>query len=196
MPDMQRDPTVINAAAPFGPRAVFSDIYPLNEFYAARNTPLPAIGHVQANEIPEPYRSLLVHNSDMTSKLQAFHKDAIHIQPLARHNTDNEYFREVVLVLEKAQKPVEFGAIKIILDLFSNDAQQEILKAHRPLGQVLTEYKIAFSSRPRAFLRVTADSFIQASLNLEGEAFLYGRRNTLVDAWDRPLAEIVVILPP
>jgi hypothetical protein len=25
---------------------------------------------------------------------------------------------------------------------------------------------------------------------------LYGRRNTLVDAWDRPLAEIVEILPP
>lgn len=193
---MQPDPTVINAAAPFGPRAVFSDVYPLNEFYAARSTPMPAIGHVEASEIPEPYHSLLVHKSDMTSKLQAFHKDTIKIQKLARHTTDNEYFREVVLVLEKSQKPVEFGAIKIILDLFSNEAQQQILKEHRPLGQILAEYKIAFSSRPRAYLRIAADGFIQNALKLSGEKFLYGRRNTLMDAWERPLAEIVEILPP
>jgi chorismate-pyruvate lyase len=193
---IQRGQTVINPSAPFGPRAVYSEFYPLNEFYAARNTPLPAIGQINANNIPEPYKSLLVHKSDMTSRLEAFHKSKIHIQPLARHTTDNEYFREVVLVLEPSLKPVEFGAIKIILDLFPNEAQQEILNEHRPLGQILTQHKIGFASKPRSYLRVAADSFIQSALNLNAEAFLYGRRNTLVDAWDRPLAEIVEILPP
>ncbi|MGZ4963695.1 MAG: hypothetical protein ACXWBP_08395 [Limisphaerales bacterium] len=193
---IQSEQNVARPDAPFGPRAVFSDVYPLNEFYAARNTPLPTISHVQATEIPEPYKSLLVHKTDMTSKLEAFHKGKIHIQPLARHTTDNEYFREVVLVLEHVVKPVEFGAIKIILDLFSNEAQQEILEERRPLGQILMHHKIAFSSRPRAYLRIASDDFIQTSLNLDAGAFLYGRRNTLVDAWDRPLAEIVEILPP
>lgn len=193
---MARDQHVIDQSEPFGPRAVFSDFYPLNEFYAARRTPMPPIGHVPANEVPEPYKSLLAHNTDMTSKLEAFHGGKIHIQPLARHASDNEYFREVVLVLDHSSKPVEFGAIKIILDLFPNEAQEQILKERHPLGQILNEFKIAFSSRPRAFLRVAADAFIQNALNLQGEAFLYGRRNTLVDAWDRPLAEIVEILPP
>jgi len=192
---MQREQNVASPDAPFGPRAVFSDVYPLNEFYAARHTPLPVISHIQATEIPEPYKSLLVHQTDMTSKLEAFHKSKIHIQPLARHTTDNEYFREVVLVLERSPKPVEFGAIKIILDLFPNEAQQEILSERSPLGQILTKHKIAFSSRPRAYLRISADRFIQSALNLDTEAFLYGRRNTLIDAWDRPLAEIVEILP-
>jgi chorismate-pyruvate lyase len=193
---MRSEQNVANPDAPFGPRAAFSDVYPLNEFYAARSTPLPVISHVQATEIPEPYKSLLVHGTDMTSKLEAFHKSKIHIQPLARHTTDNEYFREVVLVPEHSPKPVEFGAIKIILDLFPNEAQQEILNERRPLGQILTQHKIAFSSRPRAYLRVASDHFIQTALSLDAEAFLYGRRNTLVDAWDRPLAEIVEILPP
>jgi chorismate-pyruvate lyase len=193
---IRSEQNLANPDAPFGPRAVFSDVYPLNEFYAARSTALPVIGHVDANEIPEPYHSLLVHSSDMTSKLEAFHKGKIHINPLARHNTDNEYFREVVLVLEQSSKVVEFGAIKIILTLFPNEAQQEILEERRPLGKILTHHKIAFSSKPRAFLRIAADSFIQSALNLDGEAFLYGRRNTLVDTWDRPLAEIVEILPP
>jgi chorismate-pyruvate lyase len=193
---IRREQNVVNPDAPFGPRAVFSDVYPLNEFYAARNMPLPVMGEVHAGDIPEPYKSLLVHKTDMTSKLEAFHKSKIHIEPLARHNTDNEYFREVVLVLEGSHTPVEFGAIKIILDLFPNEAQQEILKERRPLGQILTQHKITFASKPRAYLRVAADSFIQTALNLETEAFLYGRRNTLVDGWDRPLAEIVEILPP
>lgn len=193
---MQREQQVADPAAPFGPRAVFSDFYPLNEFYAARKTSMPSIGKLQANEIPQPYKSLLVHNTDMTSKLEAFHKSKIHIKPFARHNTDNEYFREVVLVLEGSLKPVEFGAIKIILDLFPNEARQEILNERRPLGQILTEFKITFSSRPRAFLSVAVDDFIRTALNLSAEVFLYGRRNTLVDAWDRPLAEIVEILPP
>ncbi|MDB6058140.1 MAG: hypothetical protein JWO95_1984 [Verrucomicrobiales bacterium] len=193
---MRREQNVANPDAPFGPRAVFADNYPLDEFYAARNTPLPVIGRIEAGEIPEPYHSLLVHNADMTSKLESFHKGKIHIKPLARHTTDNEYFREVVLLAEHSLKPVEFGAIKIILDLFPNEAQQEILEERRPLGKILTHHNIAFSSKPRAYLRVVADSFIQSALKLDGEAFLYGRRNTLVDAWDRPLAEIVEILPP
>lgn len=189
-------PKVATPAEPFGPRAVFSDVYPLNEFYAARNTPLPVIAEIPASDVPEPYKSLLVHKTDMTSKLEAFHKGKIHIQPIARHTTDNEYFREVTLVLDHTLKPVEFGAIKIILDLFPNEAQREILKEERPLGKILTEHKIAFASKPRAFLQIAADAFIQSSLVLDAEATLYGRRNTLVDAWDRPLAEIVEILPP
>jgi hypothetical protein len=192
----QPEQNVANPAAPFGPRAVFSDVYPLNEFYAARNTPLPVIAEIPPSDVPEPYKSLLVHKTDMTSKLEAIYKSKIHIQPIARHTTDNEYFREVTLVLENSLKPVEFGAIKIILDLFPNEAQQEILKERRPLGKILTDYKIAFASKPRAFLQIAADSFIQSSLVLDSEMTLYGRRNTLVDAWDRPLAEIVEILPP
>jgi chorismate-pyruvate lyase len=190
------DQNVATPAAPFGPRAVFSDFYPLNEFYAARNAPMPVIAEIPASQVPEPYRSLLAHNTDMTSKLEAFHRSKIHIQPIARHATDNEYFREVTLVLDGSLKPVEFGAIKIILDLFPNEAQREILKEQRPLGKILTEHKIGFGSKPRAFLQIASDSFIQSALVLDSEKILYGRRNTLVDAWDRPLAEIVEILPP
>ena len=181
---------------PFAPRPDFSDVYPLDEFYAARNLPLPAIGHLEADEMPEPYRSLLVHDNDMTSTLEKFHKKKIHIQVLARHTTDNEYFREVVVVLDHSLKPVEFGAIKIILDLFPDEARREILAERKPLGRILAEHKINFASRPRGYLRVATDKFMDEALNLRGVKSLYGRRNTLVDAWDRPLAEIVEILPP
>lgn len=88
------------------------------------------------------------------------------------------------------------GAIKIALALFPLEARQEILREQQPLGRILGAFGIVFASRPRAFLRMAPDDFIRRALDLKGRQFLYGRRNTLLDAWERPLAEIVEILPP
>ena len=195
MPDMRNSGTKTEAA-PFAARAVYAETYPLDEFYRERGDKLPAIGRVEPDEIPEPYKSLLVHDGDMTSRLESFHGEKIHIQLLARHTHENEYYREVVLTLNGIKKPVEFGAIKIILDLFPLEAQKEILKEHRPLGFILKHFNIAHSSRPKSFLTVASDDFINHALKLDSPHSLYGRRNTLVDPWDRPLAEIVEILPP
>lgn len=195
MPDM-RNPGANSEAGAFAARAVFAETYPLDEFYRERGEILPAIGRVNPDEIPEPYKSLLVHDGDMTSRLENFHGEQIHIQLLARHMHDNEYYREVVLTLNGLKKPVEFGAIKIILDLFPLEAQKEILKEHLPLGHILKTFNIAHSNRPKFFLTVSSDDFINRALKLNGTHSLYGRRNTLVDPWDRPLAEIVEILPP
>jgi hypothetical protein len=184
------------APTPFAPRTVYSEAYPLDDFYAARRMAMPAITAVGPDEVPEPQRSLLVHDKDMTSRLEAFHKRKIHVRVVARRRQGNDYFREVALELDGSLKPVEFGAIKITLGLFPVEAQEEILREERPLGRILHSFGVAFSSRPRAYLRVKADAFIGGALNLAGGPLLFGRRNTLLDAWEQPMAEIVEILPP
>lgn len=178
----------------FPSRPVYSDIYPLDEFYSARGEKLPIIAPIP--EVPvEPYRSLLMHKADMTSTLEKFHGETLHIEPLERHVHENEYFREVVLVLDQSKKRVEFGAIKIVLNLFPAEAQQEILRERQPLGRILNQFKISFTSSPSAYLRVFSDKWIADALQVEMGTHLFGRRNSLLDAWDRPLAEIVEILP-
>jgi chorismate-pyruvate lyase len=151
---------------------------------------------VEAAAVPQPFRTLLVHKTDMTSTLENFYKEKLHVEVLGRHTTGQEYYREVVLRLDQSGRRVEFGAIKILLDLFPHDARQEILREHQPLGRILIESGVEFSSQPRGFVRLIPDDFISRTLALSGPQVLYGRRNTLVDPWDRPLAEIVEILPP
>jgi chorismate-pyruvate lyase len=168
----------------------------LEEFCALRGDAAPVLKRIEPAEMPEPWHSLLVHQSDMTSTLEGFYKEQLHIEVLARHVVENEYFREVALVLDGSGKRVEYGAIKIMLDLFPIEARQEILREQQPLGRILAAFGIDFASRPRAFLRMAPDEFIGRALNLKERQFLYGRRNTLLDAWERPLAEIVEILPP
>ncbi len=157
---------------------------------------LPAIEAVAGEDVPEPYKTLLVHQADMTPTLEKFHGDALHLRVLRRQRRDDFYFREVLLVTDKDEKPVEFGAIKINLALFSSAARKQILEERLPLGHILAEGGVTHASRPKAFLRVPSDAFINSVLGLAGAHTLYGRRNTLWDPQQRSLAEIVEILPP
>ncbi len=171
--------------------------YPLDEFYALAKRELPPIEQVPGESMPEPYRTLLVHQDDMTPTLEKFHSDRIHLKVISRQTRGDFYFREVVLVTERTRAPVEFGAIKINLALFPAAARRHILEEKEPLGTILGQDHIGHSSRPKAYLRLQPDAFIREALQLgEGKLALYGRRNTLFDPQQRALAEIVEILPP
>ncbi len=170
--------------------------YPLDDFYAQAGRPLPRIDVINGDDVPEPARTLLVHDSDMTPTLEKFHAEGVRIEVLSRKERGDMYFREVVLETVSGSKPVEFGAIKINLALFPAAAQKDILAELLPLGRILAKWSLKHSSHPKAYLKVESDDFIRGALKLSKAALLYGRRNTLSDPQGRPLAEIVEILPP
>jgi hypothetical protein len=170
--------------------------YPLDDFYALAKRELPTIDQVDGDDVPAPFHELLVHDSDMTPTLEKFHGERIFLNVISRQTRGDFYFREVILLTQRTRRPVEFGAIKINLALFPPPARRMILEEQEPLGSILADFKIPHTSRPKAFLRVQADSFIKGALQLSGDQVLYGRRNTLFDSQQRALAEIVEILPP
>lgn len=170
--------------------------HPLDEFYSRSGLTLPPLDQVDGEAVPEPYKSLLVHERDMTSTLETFHKTGIHLRVVGREHRGDEYFREVVLALDGSEKPVEFGAIRINLALFADPTRAAILEERYPLGHILKDFAIDYQSRPKAFLRIASDKTINALLGLSGAHLLYGRRNTLQNPAGEPLAEIVEILPP
>lgn len=178
------------------PPPASSVAYPLDALYARHGRPLPPLDAIEGAAIPEPGRTLLVHERDMTSTLEQFHGAGLHLRVLGCEQRGDDYFREVVLELDGTNRPVEFGAIVIHLARFSPAARAAILAGRFPLGHVLREYQVPYLSRPRAFLRVASDPFINGMLDLQGAHVLYGRRNTLLDPAGHSLAEIVEILPP
>jgi chorismate-pyruvate lyase len=179
---------VVPAALPF--------LHPLDEFYAHAGLTLPPIDAIPGSAVPEPYRTLLVHEGDMTPTLEKFHKFAIHLRVIRREQRGNFYYRQVLLVTDGGEKPVEYGAIKIALGLFPAAARNDILSERIPLGTILAKYKIAHLSKPKAYLRVRSDDFINKAFELQKSHTLYGRRNTLSTLDRRSLAEIVEIVPP
>ncbi len=173
-----------------------SEAYPLIDFYSLRNVPMPAVESIAGEDVPEPYKRLLVHQRDMTPTLEAFYGESIHLNLIRRRQREDVYFREVVLVLDESLEPVEFGAIKINLALFASQAREWILKEYLPLGTILKRFSVTHTSRPTAFLKIQSDELMNSALGLSGSQWLYGRRNALRDPQERALAEIVEVLPP
>ena len=174
----------------------FNLLYPLNEFYVESGLTLPSLVRVDGKDIPEPYRSLLVHEKDMTPTLENAYHQNIHLRVLKRQLSGNVISREVVLALDHDGRAVEFGAIRIYLDRLPSQARQLILEGRRPLGNILHTQGIEHISRPVSYVQVATDDAINRALNLTGFHRLYGRRNRLLDSSQQTLAEIIEILPP
>jgi len=170
--------------------------FPLDEFYARSGLALPKLERLAGDQVPEPYRSLLVHENDMTPTLEKFHGADIHLEILNRDRRAEAYFREVVLRLNGSETPVEFGANKISLLLFPARARQLILEERLPLGRILRDCEVTHTTRAKAFFKVDADALIGGVLRVAVGTVLYGRRATIFDPQQRPLSEIVEILPP
>lgn len=172
-------------------------LYPLSDFYAASGSKPPDVEAVDGADMPQPYRRLLVHRNDMTPTLEAFADRRIRLRPLDVHEGEDALYRQVVLITEQGEKPMEFGAIKIYLNRFNADARQQILGCRCPLGTILREHEIPHSSRPTDFFRMRREPVIAAALELDDDVrTLYGRHNVLWNEGDEPLAEVVEVLPP
>jgi len=168
----------------------------LDDFYALAGIPLPPLQSIHGEEVPQPYRDLLVHHNDMTPTLEGFYGHTLYLQVLGRRLQENEYCREVVLRLEHSQAPVEFGANRIQLDKFPDPARRLILEEREPLGHILRDFAVTHTCQPNAFIRVASDHTINEALDLTGAHVLYGRHNRLFDPQGELISEVVEILRP
>ncbi len=170
--------------------------YPLTEFYTHAGLPLPQIEVISGDAVPEPYKSLLVHNNDMTPTLEKFHGSKIHLEILKRDPRASFYYRQVILRLDHDESPAEFGANKVFLGRFPEEAQELILAEQVPLGRILADCGIRHVTEAKSFLRVEPDAIIAEALELETPVPLYGRKAVICDLKHQILSEIVEILPP
>src|SRR5688572_19346809 len=171
-------------------------LQPLAHFRRNGGRALPAFELIAGGDIPQPYRDLLVHHGDMTSRLEAFHGGALELDVLHSEKTDAVYRREVLLRVVPTQLPVEYGAIEIFLDAFDGPLRQRILEGRIPLGGLLNAFKVAYRSEPRAFIKLAPDAGMDALFGIIGAHPLFGRVNLLLTPHDRELARIVEVLRP
>jgi chorismate-pyruvate lyase len=169
-------------------------LYPLTDFYAELSMSPPPVRRIEQDQMPEPYRRLLVHERDMTPTLEAAHGGKLHLRVLRYAERDGLVRRLVALVLDD-ETPVEVGAIKIYLDRLPQAARDLVLKKHVPFGTILQSQGVVHRSRPAGYFQVEVDGLIGEALGADNGAKLYGRRNTLWTAEGEALAEVVEILP-
>jgi chorismate-pyruvate lyase len=169
-------------------------LFPLDFVYARSGVALPDVEIVEPDDIPPPYRSLLVHTTDMTLTLEHHFGGKVALRPLATFTCGPWYFRRVLLAQEYSGRPVEMGAIRIKLGAFTERIRRQILKNDVPLGRLLRDGGVRYESRPKAFLSVTPNSEMMGVFWMREPRILYGRRTEMVHDGAK-IGDIVEVLP-
>ncbi len=177
------------------PELALSWLMPLHFFYERRNLDLPPLEFIEGANMPEPDRSLLVHERDMTPTLAKFHGTPLSLEVLDKEFSDDYLLRLVILRRKDNLMPVECGAIGIHLEMFDPEPRQLIREGFVPLGAVLEQQKIPHYGSPRGYFRVCADEIVAHALGEDVDKMLYGRCNELSFPDGYAFADIVEILP-
>lgn len=167
----------------------------LREAFSRHGLEAPELNAVAAAELPEPYRTLLVHDADMTSTLKRYHGGSLVLKRLHLEQGADALDREVVLCKESSAKPVEYGVIRIMLAPFEPQAREAIVAGEKPLGQILDDFSVAYVSRPSEFFCIPSVPYLDELLADAGVANRYGRVNTLTKPNGELLAKVLEILP-
>ena len=156
---------------------------------------MPDWAPVAAEEIPEPYRSMLVHEDDMTSTLERHYGGRVVLRALSTFTTGSWYFRRVLLVQEYSGRPVEMGAIRIKLNIFPPKLRKHILDNKIPLGRLLRDHRFVYVSHATAFIAITPNPEMMGVFWMREPRVLYGRR-TVISHDGQKIGDIVEVLPP
>jgi hypothetical protein len=168
----------------------------LERCYAKRGLVLPGLERLDEQDVPQPYKRLLVHSSDMTPTLEGFYQQRLGIKVLERELHEQSYEREVLLTVPTRASPVAYGAICIFLKYLPPAARRCVLEEQRPLGNILLGEGVPHLSWPQAFFRVESDRHMRSVLGLQRSCDLYGRRNVLLDGSRHLIADVIEILGP
>jgi len=172
-------------------------LHPLSMMRRARGFLKLDFKKIEPDQVPQPYLQLLVHEGDMTSRLEAFYQESVRVRRLRSSNDGKGYYREVILETDRnPSKPVEYGAIEIQLSLLPENAREAVVEGKMPLGTILNQGGIAYSCSLRGFFQIAPDDSIREAFSLDLPDILYGRSNRIENRMCEAIAQIVEILPP
>jgi chorismate-pyruvate lyase len=172
-----------------------SILYPLDVVYEWSGVLKPHARAVSAYDIPLPYRSLLVHENDMTMTLEQHFGNRIGLRVLSTFFRGGWYYRRVLLVHEYSGRPVQMGAIRMDLSVFTRRVRTQILNNEVPLGRILRDAHVDFRSQPKVYLAVKPNSEMMGVFWMREPRTLFGRQTEVLYRAQH-IGDIVEVLPP
>ncbi|MCS6976722.1 MAG: hypothetical protein NZM31_06880 [Gemmatales bacterium] len=150
---------------------------------------------VPAEQVPEPYHTLLVHDHHMTVTMEAYHGKPVYVRVLQRHRAGSWYARKILLFLVGTERVVQFGIVRINLDVCSREVRRAILEESAPLGRILIRHNILRRIEPLSFFRFQTEGELGRLFRLNQPGETYGRL-ALIHYEDHPAVELLEVPTP
>jgi len=163
-------------------------LFPPNDY-------LRAYEYVAAEDVPEPYRKLLVHEHHMTVTVEAHHGSLVDVRILERRHEGDVYARKILLALQTTGQIVQFGLVRIRFEYCSTEVRDAIVAGNTPLGRVLIEHNVLRRIEPTAYLRIVPGPAMVQWFGLARPQPTYGRL-ALIHCDGQPAVELLEIVRP
>lgn len=148
-----------------------------------------------ASQVPASYQKLLNHSSHMTVTVEEFYSDRVDVQVLRSLTNAEHYCREILLSTQRDSKVVQYGIVKLKLDLISEPARGEILAESKPLGRVLIEREILREVELFDLFQVACGSKLAQFFRVPERTQTYGR-TAIIHCNGEPAIELLEIVAP
>lgn len=156
---------------------------------------LPQCSEVEPEDIPQPYRRLLVHDGHMTVTLEEHHQSPVLVEPYVVHRQGDLYGRLIDLRAKATDTVVMTGILLFNLSICGREVRDLIVGEQVPLGRILIEHKILRRVTTETFLRVSADDPLAKRFGLLEPVAVYGRLATIFYE-GRPAVDLLEIVRP
>lgn len=153
----------------------------------------PTCTPIRGDEMPEPYRSLLVHTHHMTVTVEQFYGDAVDVRVLEVARSGDEYARKILLTLHGSGEVVQLGIVQIDLSQLSDVVRAQIVEQKTPLGRVLIQNNVLRHIQPAGYFRVEPSAELDRLFGRSDRQPTYGRLGVIFTD-GKPAIEVLEIL--
>lgn len=168
----------------------------LTSLFPGEKTLIEAVEHVPGSLVPEPYKSMLVHDRHMTITMEQYHGCAVDVHVLDRTtDADGIYGRKIILTRHGTDIPVQFGIVRFDFQYVTDAVRQEIISEETPLGRVLINHNVLRHIDLGAILKIKAGPGLAEHLKMEPGQTTYGRLATIF-CNKRPAVDLLEISTP
>ena len=154
---------------------------------------IPKAVTVTPEQVPEPYRGLLVHSHHMTVTVEQFYASPVNVKVLKTQLDGNEYSRQILLTLSDTGRVVQFGIVRMDLGLLSPKVREQIVEGRTPLGRVLIENDVLRKVEPMSYVRVRTNATMNGWFAEAESIDTYGRLG-VIHTDGKPAIEVLEIL--
>ncbi len=163
-------------------------LFPTADDFQSYETVLP-------EEVPSPYRELLVHEHHMTVTVEEYHGDKVDVVIYNRRHDGPYYARRIFLALKKSRRIVQYGLVRINLRYCSPEVRAEIIAGQTPLGRILINHDVLRRIEPTGFLRMVPGPELMKAFGLTEPTPTYGRL-AYIHCNEQPAIELLEVVAP
>ncbi len=148
---------------------------------------------ISGEDLPEPQKSLLDHESHMTVTVEKYHSASVDVQVLRKSCEELTYAREILLTRQTDQQVVQYGIVRLNLECLSDQVRQEIEGEQIPLGRVLIEHDVMRQVKLLSLYELQPGPALVETLGIESGTRCFGR-TAMIFCDDQPAIELLEIV--